>query len=463
MPRPEFNARSAIALLAVFGVVLAGALALVMRPGSVPGTAPTGVSALGRRVLVVATHPDDEVLTAGGTISQLIASGAKVRVVIVTAGDAYAAAAREMTRSTGPEAFRALAEMRRTESMAAAADLGLAPRDVVRLGYADSGTSLMWDASWDASHTFTGRDGSAVVPYAWALRPGAPECGSALTADLAAQIEDFRPDTVISPDPRETNSDHAAVAAFTMLALDDTGFEGIHLTAIVHFKGFPRPTAYLPSSRLAPPPQLTDSGARWLALPLDAASLRAKTDALRRYGSQLGVADLGVYMRAFLRRNELYCLRAASVPATSVADARPAVGSIGTVSVTPPPVIASARPNPVRVLSLRMVRGPRRVWFGLVCAGSADEASYTLALRLPGAPGVLRRLDLGIADDHPTALAVDPSSITTADLTAVRDGDTMWVSVPASIFSDAKWALASCGASLPGYGPSHTPWVDVRP
>jgi LmbE family N-acetylglucosaminyl deacetylase len=333
----------------------------------------------------------------------------------------------------------------------------------VRLAYADAGGATLWDASWDASHTFTGRDGSSSVPYSWAFSPGAPECGSALTSDLAAAIADFRPDTVISPDPRETNSDHAAVAAFAMLALDETGFEGSHLTAIVHFKGFPRPTAYVPSSRLTPPAQLTGDGASWLSLPIDAVALRAKTLALARYGSQLRVADRGVYMRAFLRSNELYCLRAASVPATSATDTRPAAGAFGTIAVTPPPVIVPARPNPVRVLSLRMVRGPQRVWFGLVSAGSSDEATYTLALRLPGEPGAPRRLDIRVHEGRPTALGVDRTSIVTTDLTTVRDGGTVWVSLPASIFTGGKWALASCGSSLPGYGPSHTPWVDVRP
>lgn len=38
----------------------------------------------GSSVLVIAPHPDDEVLGVGGTIAKLVAGGASVEVVIVT-------------------------------------------------------------------------------------------------------------------------------------------------------------------------------------------------------------------------------------------------------------------------------------------------------------------------------------------------------------------------------------------
>ena len=39
-----------------------------------------------KRVLVIAAHPDDEVLGMGGTISKLVKDGAAVDVIIVTDG-----------------------------------------------------------------------------------------------------------------------------------------------------------------------------------------------------------------------------------------------------------------------------------------------------------------------------------------------------------------------------------------
>ncbi|MGH6943228.1 MAG: PIG-L deacetylase family protein, partial [Geminicoccaceae bacterium] len=39
-----------------------------------------------QRVLVIAPHPDDEVLGAGGTIARLCAAGSRVTVAVVTRG-----------------------------------------------------------------------------------------------------------------------------------------------------------------------------------------------------------------------------------------------------------------------------------------------------------------------------------------------------------------------------------------
>jgi len=53
-----------------------------------PSDAPLAVLPAFRRVLVVAPHPDDETIGAGGTIARLARGGAEVHVVVVTDGEA---------------------------------------------------------------------------------------------------------------------------------------------------------------------------------------------------------------------------------------------------------------------------------------------------------------------------------------------------------------------------------------
>jgi LmbE family N-acetylglucosaminyl deacetylase len=84
----------------------------------VSDTAPTPVFAAAdlldaTRVLVLAPHPDDEVLGAGGTIARLSAAGAEVVVAIVTKG------APPLFTETGAEEVR-------SEAQAAHAHLGVA-------------------------------------------------------------------------------------------------------------------------------------------------------------------------------------------------------------------------------------------------------------------------------------------------------------------------------------------------
>jgi len=80
-------------------------------------------------VVVVAAHPDDEVLGVGGTISILAAAGARVRLVAVTDGE-----------GSHPRADPALvARTRIAETDAALSLLGASGIEVIRLGFPDTG------------------------------------------------------------------------------------------------------------------------------------------------------------------------------------------------------------------------------------------------------------------------------------------------------------------------------------
>jgi LmbE family N-acetylglucosaminyl deacetylase len=80
-------------------------------------------------VVVIAAHPDDEVLGVGGTMAILAAAGARMRLVAVTDGE-----------GSHPDADPAAIARTRTAETAAALDvLGASGVDVVRLGFPDTG------------------------------------------------------------------------------------------------------------------------------------------------------------------------------------------------------------------------------------------------------------------------------------------------------------------------------------
>src|SRR6202035_3010407 len=88
-----------------------------------PGTGPIGLAGI-RSAVIVAAHPDDEVLGAGGLISMLAASRARLRLVAVTDGE----------RSHGSHAAKDVLARRRTaETAAALRALGARAAEVIRL------------------------------------------------------------------------------------------------------------------------------------------------------------------------------------------------------------------------------------------------------------------------------------------------------------------------------------------
>jgi LmbE family N-acetylglucosaminyl deacetylase len=86
----------------------------------------------GAPVVVLAAHPDDEVLGVGGLVALLAGAGARLRFVWATDGEA------SHPGSTSP-AVHGLAAARRAESAAALARLGAGRASRVRLGLPDGG------------------------------------------------------------------------------------------------------------------------------------------------------------------------------------------------------------------------------------------------------------------------------------------------------------------------------------
>jgi len=83
-----------------------------------------------RRAVIVAPHPDDEVLAAGGLMQRLSSGGTELTVVSVTDGEASHPGSPTVTPS-------ALADRRAQELEQALHHLGLSAATVLRLGLAD--------------------------------------------------------------------------------------------------------------------------------------------------------------------------------------------------------------------------------------------------------------------------------------------------------------------------------------
>ena len=260
------------------------------------------------RVLILAPHPDDEVIACGGVIQQAVARKLPVRVVFFTYGDnnQWSFTVYRKHPVFLPSAIRQMGEVRHDEAVVATAALGLDANHLYFLGYPDFGTSRIWSRAWGSNVVIRSMfTHTTAVPYADAYRPGARYKGEEILADLTKIIREFQPTKIFVSHPEDQNGDHRALYLFTHVALWNLEAElrPELLPYLVHFKGWPKPQGWHPAADLPPPEPLAEQ-LSWKQLPLTETERQAKHNALLKHGTQMEYA--AHYLLSFIRRNELF-------------------------------------------------------------------------------------------------------------------------------------------------------------
>ncbi len=262
-----------------------------------------------QRLLIIAPHPDDEVLGCGGLIAEAVRQGSAVRVVALTAGDGFSGAATFASRTKPtPEDFLELGRLRAQELRHACKRLGLAESDVVLLGYPDRALWRMLQNPNQAVRSGTTRVNQ--VPYDDALSPNKPYTVPALIDDLKRVLAEFQPTEVFVSHPLDDHPDHMASALLVREALEQAYAQDLLAQRprlyyyIVHRGDWPLPQGEHPQRDLTPPLGLTQEN--WQILYLSREVQAQKRAALMAHESQ--VALMPRFLTSFLRQNEIFVL-----------------------------------------------------------------------------------------------------------------------------------------------------------
>ncbi len=266
----------------------------------------------GQRLLVIAPHPDDEVLAAGGLIQKTLETGGQVQVVIVTNGDAQYFAplvVERKVRATQSDYIN-IGRQRQGESLEALKTLGVDQDAVDFLGYPDGGLYALWISNWKKSDPLRAPYTRAIrSPYEKTFDHDSQYVGSNLYNDLLKILVQFNPDVVVLPHPEDTNSDHSATSNFARFAIAEYLSTGdveppLILTYLIHYEAYPLPRGDNPEKTLLPPAPLAHGGEGWVTYALSERELSAKRSALRNYVSQQKM--IGGYIQSFARANEIF-------------------------------------------------------------------------------------------------------------------------------------------------------------
>ena len=262
------------------------------------------------RLLVIAPHPDDEVLGAGGLMQRVKATGGAVRVVYLTDGDVYPEGVKAEDHVETPSAqdYLGYGKQRRREAHAALVRLGLADAFQTFLGFPDGGLCKLTSVYWSE------RRGAYRSPYTRLTRPPKGEMlvpatkyrGEDLSQEIALIIGDFKPTLIAVPRKEDQHPDHCAAWFFLADSLHDV--RRVHpeystdvINYIIHFNSWPFEDD---GPALEPPPGLRGGASGWMRLRLTPGETRSKRQALRRYTTQMRMMDW--FLDGFARSNEVF-------------------------------------------------------------------------------------------------------------------------------------------------------------
>jgi len=260
------------------------------------------------RILILAPHPDDEVLGCGGIIEKAVEMKLPLRIVFFTYGDnnQWSFLVYRKHPVLRPKAARSMGLVRHNEALAAGQALGIPPDQLTFLGYPDFRTLNIWYAHWGnrpPSKSILTR--VKAVPYATAFRPGAPYKGEEVLQDLKTIFREFKPTKIFVSHPGDHHPDHRSLYLFTQVAIWDLEKEmkPTVYSYLIHYKHWPKPRGYHPSESLRPP-QLFKEKIPWQTLSLKPEEIERKHIAVKKHRSQYNYSAR--YLLSFIRSNELF-------------------------------------------------------------------------------------------------------------------------------------------------------------
>jgi LmbE family N-acetylglucosaminyl deacetylase len=260
------------------------------------------------RILILAPHPDDEILATAGVIHEAIKLGLPIQVVFYTYGDnnVWSFTLYKKRPVLSVEEVRKMGEHRFEEANAAAKEMGLSPDQLIFLGYPDFGTQHIWREHWKDEPPFRSMFTKATnVPYSTALNPGAPYKGESILQDLKTVIRDFHPTKVFVSHPADYNPDHRTLYVFTRVALWDLAkdIQTELYPALTHYKVWPSEKPVKQGQPLGPPSPLFEAN-QWQVFFVSAEARKAKQSAIEKHATQYGYSPK--YLNSFVRENELF-------------------------------------------------------------------------------------------------------------------------------------------------------------
>jgi len=255
------------------------------------------------RLLVIAPHPDDETVMAGGLIQRVLENQGKVEIVYLTNGDGSRTTIIQEDKKVdlSPTEFIALGQTRIEEAAKAAGILGVRRDKIFFLGFPDQGLTKIYHRNFSQADGIGSSATTKVdhVSYSDAYRPGQAYYGENLLGEVKEIALAFKPDVIVTGHPRDNHPDHRISFTIIEKLRSELDPHCKIYSSLTHFRGFPSPGGYL-----FPPKKLF--GGDWLSLELYPPEIAVKKKAIEVHVSQYSRPQDKLLLDRFTSRNEIF-------------------------------------------------------------------------------------------------------------------------------------------------------------
>ncbi len=191
-------------------------------------------------ILIVAPHPDDDVLGTGGLIQAAQRFGKKIYILYVTAGDANGNSVKNfLHKPLLPRWFIKLGYVRHNEAILAEKYLGVPKSHLFFLGFPDSITyNIVTDTNMARVHQSPLTKFNKAA-YSFAYVRNAPYSHESILRLVKSVLKEVRPGTIFVTLRQDTNPDHAASNLIIKQAVLQLKINPNIYFYLIHYPGFP--------------------------------------------------------------------------------------------------------------------------------------------------------------------------------------------------------------------------------
>lgn len=410
----------------------------------------------GDRVLIVAPHPDDEVICNGGIIRYAVENHIPVKVVVVTDGN---------DTKTSPLT-------RHNETINGTKTLGLGEENVTFLGYKDGSLRNLLNDNWNYNNPFTASDGSKQIDYPYAFQKNATYCGANLAGNMETVITDFKPTIIIYPSGDDEQFDHQATSGFIEYATQETGYNGSKYTYLLHLPpNWPSPRSYYPEYYLIPPKQMVgvENGPEWFVFNLTTLEQRFKEQSFQEYKTQIVPSS---YLLSFLRKNELFAKYPTLNMSKSTDNSSLSDFAAGSGNLTDLFYDAAGdgkyqgKQKSLDLISVGMKVNDNSVngnsWVSIKTVGEpSSDAVYHVRMNIFN-PGGTERVNISVHNGTAQIQQEANGSATRTNIPSIVKNNTMIVEIPPDLFNNSPYLILSVDATKSGAIIDQTPWRVIK-